>query len=241
MLHSFWRQGVFSLIMIGCFLFVVFTIVAMLFYAGGTLIDPKTSGYSFTTNYFSDLGLTWTHARLPNTVSAILFIAALTMAGGGLILFFLAFPQFFTGSRWGKLLSGIGSTFGVIAGICFVGVAFTPANLYLGLHLAVMMWAFRTFTVAVICYTIAIFRERNYPNRFGFVFVAFAVLLVLYVLLLVVGPPYDSPEGIMVQAVGQKIIVYASVTSIFIQASGARQIADEGIAQARAERHFAPK
>ena len=70
---------------------------------------------------------------------------------------------------------------------------------------------------------------------------AFAVLLALYVLLLVVGPPYDSPEGIMVQAVGQKIIVYASVTSIFIQASGARQITDEGIAQARAERHFAPK
>lgn len=76
--------------------------------------------------------------------------------------------------------------------------------------------------------TIAIFREREYPNRFGFVFVAFAVLLVLYVLLLAAGPPYDSPEGIMVQAVGQKIIVYASVTSIFIQASGARQIAGEG-------------
>jgi hypothetical membrane protein len=150
------------------------------------------------------------------------------MAGGGLILFFLAFHQFFTRSRSGKVLSGIGSTFGVISGICFVGVALTPANLYLGLHLAVMMWAFRTFTVAVICYTIAIFRERNYPNRFGFIFVAFAVLLFLYVLLLVAGPAYDSPEGIMVQAIGQKIIVYASVTSIFIQASGARQMAGEG-------------
>jgi hypothetical protein len=72
-LHSFWRQGIFSLTMIGCVLFVVLTIGAMLFYAGGTLIDPTTSGYSFTTNYFSDLGLTWSHARLPNTVSAILF------------------------------------------------------------------------------------------------------------------------------------------------------------------------
>ena len=225
--HSFWRQGVFSLTMIGCVLFVVFTVVAMLFYAGGTLIDPTTSGYSFTTNYFSDLGLTWSHARQPNTVSAILFIAALTSAGAGLVLFFLAFPRFFARSRGGKLLSGIGSTFGVIAGICFIGVALTPANLYLGTHIAVMMWAFRTFTVAVICYTIAIFREREYPNRFGFVFLAFAVLLVLYVLLLVAGPAYDSPEGIIVQAVGQKIIVYASVTSIFIQASGARQIAGE--------------
>jgi hypothetical membrane protein len=175
----FWRQGVFSLTMLGCILFVVLTVVAMLFYPGGTLTDPTTSGYSFVTNYFSDLGLTWTHARLPNTVSAILFITALTMAGGGLILFFLAFPRFFTGSRSGKLFSALGSTFGVIAGICFVGVAFTPANLYLGTHIAVMMWAFRTFAVAVICYTIAILRGPDYPSRFGFVFIVLAVLLVL--------------------------------------------------------------
>jgi len=46
--------------------------------------------------------------------SAILFISTLTMAGGGLILFFLAFPQFFAGSRWGKLLNGTGSASGVM-------------------------------------------------------------------------------------------------------------------------------
>ena len=221
----FWRQGVFSLTMFGCVLFVVLTVAAMLFYPGGTLTDPTTSGYSFFVNYFSDLGLTWTHARQPNTVSAILFISALTLVGGGLALFFAAFPQFFTQSRSSKLLSGIGSTFGVISGICFIGVASTPANLCLQTHLTVMMWAFRTFTIAVISYTVAVFRERDYPNRFGFVFVAFAVLLVLYLFLLIAGPAYDSPAGIMIQAVGQKIIVYASVISIFIQALGARKLA----------------
>ncbi|MFC2029190.1 DUF998 domain-containing protein [Chloroflexota bacterium] len=230
MLHSFWRQGVFSLTMIGSVLFILLTVGAMAFYSGGTLIDPTTSGYSFLRNYFSDLGLTWSHARQPNTVSAVLFITALTMAGGGLILFFLAFPRFFICSRSGKVLSIIGSAFGVIAGLCFIGVALTPANLYLGTHLTIMMWAFRTFTVAVICYTIAIFREPDYPNRYGFVFVAFGVLLVLYVLLLVAGPAYDSPEGIVIQAVGQKIIVYASVTSVLIQAYGARRVAAESTA-----------
>jgi hypothetical membrane protein len=224
---SFWRHGAFSVTMIGCVLFVVLTIVAMFFYAGGTLVDPTTTGYSFTTNYFSDLGLTWCHARVPNTVSAILFITALTMAGGGLVLFFLAFPRFFTRTRSGKILSVIGSLFGVLAGFFFIGVALTPANLVLETHLAVMMWAFRTFTMAIICYTIAIFREPDYSNRFGAVFVAFAILLVAYVLLLIAGPPYDSPEGIMVQAIGQKAIVYASVASIFVQAYGAKQMAGE--------------
>ena len=32
------RQGIFSVTMIGCVLFVVLTIGAMLFYAGGTLV-----------------------------------------------------------------------------------------------------------------------------------------------------------------------------------------------------------
>jgi hypothetical protein len=225
----FWQQGVFSLTMIGCVLFVVLTIVAMFFYPGGTLVDPTTSGYSFLINYFSDLGLTWCHARVPNTVSAVLFVTALTMAGSGLVLFFLAFPQFFARSRWGKLISLIGSIFGVIAGLCFIGVALTPANLVLETHLAIMMWAFRTFSVAVICYTVAIFREPDYPNRFGLVFVGFAALLVSYVVLLVAGPAYDSPEGIMVQAIGQKIIVYASVTTIFMQAYGAKKFAGESL------------
>ena len=222
-----WRQRVFSISMYGCVLFVLLTVVAMFFYPGGTLTDPTTSGYSFLTNYFSDLGLTWSHSRQPNTVSAVLFIAALTLAGAGLILFFLVFPGFLSRSRSGKLLSWIGSAFGVATGILFIGVALTPANLYLGTHIAIMMWAFRTFTAAVICYTIAIFRERDYPNRYALVFVAFAALLLLYVLLLMVGLPYDEPEGIMIQAVGQKIIVYAAVISIFLQVKGARKIAGE--------------
>jgi len=198
------------------------TIVSrMLFYPAGTLTDPTTSGYSFLTNYFSDLGLTWSHSRQRNTVSAILFIAALTLAGAGLILFFLVFPAFLARSRSGKLLSRIGSILGVTAGIVFIGVALTPANLHLGTHIAIMMWAFRTFAVAVICYTIAIFREQDYPNRYGFILVAFAALLVLCVLLLVAGSAYDSPEGIMVQAVGQKTMAYAAVISILLQVRGA--------------------
>ena len=72
-------------------------------------------------------------------------------------------------------------------------------------------------------------REPDYPNRFGSVFVGFAVLLVSYVLLLIAGPAYDSPEGIMVQAIGQKTIVYASVISIFIQAYGAKKLAGESL------------
>jgi len=213
--------------MFGCVLFVVLTFVAMPFYAGGTSADPTASGYSFFTNFFSELGLTETRTGQPNTVSAILFFTAIIVAGSGLVLFFMAFLQFFTQSKSGRLLSRVGSIFGVISAVCFIGVGFTPANLYIEAHVAFVMWAFQILPLAVILYAVAILREPSYPNRYGFVFVAFAALLVLYVALIITGPGGDSPEGLMIQVIGQKAIVYAIISSIFIQAHGARKVIQE--------------
>lgn len=219
-----WQWRIFSFTMIGSVLFLVLTFIAMLYYPGDNLFDPKTSGYSFASNFFSDLGRTRTYAGEPNTVSAILFVTALTMSGGGLILFSLAFPSLINGSRSGKVLTVIGSIFGVAAGLSFIGVAFTPVNLNFKTHSFFVLLAFITFNLAVICYTFAIFREPGYPNRFGVIFFVFAVLLFLYVLLLEIGPAIHSPNGFMVQAIGQKIIVYASVIIIFIEAFAAQKI-----------------
>jgi hypothetical protein len=76
-------------------------------------------------------------------------------------------------------------SFGVIAKLCFIGAALTPADSVLEAHLAIEMWAFGTSSVAVVCCTVALFREPGYPNRFGFVLVAFADLSVSYVLFLI--------------------------------------------------------
>jgi hypothetical protein len=142
-----------------------------------------------------------------------------------LVLFFIAFRQFFTGSRWGRVLSGLGSAFGVFSGICFVGVGFTPANVFLGAHQRFVLWAFQAFPLAAILYAAALFREPAYPKRYAWAFLGFAALLALYVVLLMAGPGRDSREGLVIQVVGQKIIVYASLLTIFIQAHGAKRSA----------------
>ncbi len=221
---SFWQRGVFWLVAAACLQFVVLTAVAMLFYAGGTHAEPMASGYSFSRNFFSDLGLTETRAGRPNTISAALFFTALTLAGGGLVLFFLAFPQFFTRSLVGKVLSWLGSIFGVAAGLCLVGVAFTPANLHGSEHAQFVLWAFRAFPLAVIFYVIAMLCQRDYPRRSALVFIIFAALLIAYLFLLTNGPSSQTAEGLMIQATGQKIIVYASIISILIQSLGALRV-----------------
>ena len=217
------RRTAFSWIALCCTLFVIHTAVAMWFYPGGTMADPTTRGYSFFNNFFSELGLTRSHSGGPNTISFILFFVALTLAGAGLVLFFAAFRSFFTPTVAGKVLSTIGSLFGVISGICFIGVAWAPADVQLALHGQFVLWAFEAFPVAALLYTAVILLDKSYPKRFAAVFLAFALLLILYLMLLTRGPSFDTAQAVMIQATGQKVIVYASIITILIQSLGARK------------------
>jgi len=215
------------LVLASILLFLGLTLLAMFLYAGGNDLDPNTPGYSFTRNFFSALGRTVVFGR-PNPASAILFFIAMMAAGLGLLLFFITYPRFFTGQLSCRIWSLLGSTFGVASAVAFIGVAFTPADLSRAAHVQFVAWAFRLLPLAIICYTFAILQHRLYPGRFAGIFAVFAVLLAAYVWLISAGPSFDTPEGLVIQAVGQKIIVYASVISIYLQANGARGLIRRG-------------
>ncbi|MGE5221663.1 MAG: hypothetical protein ACM3PY_04450, partial [Omnitrophica WOR_2 bacterium] len=167
-LQSFWQQRIFQFVIAASTLFVVLTAISMLAY-------PDTQGYSFFTNFLSELGATVTPSGQSNTLSAVLFAAGLGLAGLGLAAFFLAFPRFFQHNLAGRLLSLTGSTFGILSAFGFIGVALTPYNLNLGLHVQFVLWAFRLFPVAVTLYILAMLVDRHYPARYLLVFIAFDV------------------------------------------------------------------
>ncbi len=202
--------------------FVTLTTLAMLAYSGGNDLDPAAPGYSFSHNFFSALGLTAAYGR-QNPVSAGLFMIALAGGGLGLVLFTLAFPSFFAGSFIARWASRIGSGIGMVSGLFFIGVAFTPANLAPAQHVFFVMWAFQLFPFAVIFYILAILRQPDYPNRHALLFAVFAAALFGYVWLLNHGPGTGTPEGLVIQAVGQKIIAYFSLSTVFYQAWIARK------------------
>lgn len=224
----FWRITVFQIVIAASLAFVAVTILAMFAYTGGTNANPQNPGYSFFTNFFSDLGRTVSYNGLPNPISRVLFSTALTCAGAGLALFFIAFTQFFVTPHWARVLSFVGSLFGIGAGICFIGVAFTPADIARPWHGQFVLWAFALFPIAVLCYIPVILKRDEYPNIYAFSFIAFAVLLVLYFVLLRMGPRADTPDGLLIQATGQKVIVYASILSIVFQSMGALRVNSRG-------------
>ncbi len=201
--------------------FVVLTLLAMLFYAGGNQLDAAAPGYSFTRNFFSSLGLTVAYGQ-PNTLSASLFFIAMTGAGLGLIAFALGFPACVSSTPLSKWAAWLGSAVAILSGACFIGVALTPANLDRPRHLFFVYWAFQLFPAAVLFYVTAILLDKNYPNRHALLFAVFGAALVGYVWLINAGPNIDTLKGLMIQAVGQKIIAYFSLITVFHQARIAR-------------------
>jgi hypothetical protein len=218
------RKWPFEFGIFACIQFFVLTVIAMLAYPGRATAGPTMGRYSFFSNFFSTLGLTETSSGEPNTVSMVLFVVALTTAGMGLIIFFVTMPQFFRQQRGLYALSWVGSVFGVISGISYIGVAFTPANLLRELHTDFVLLAFRAFLVVVAAYAVVIFLSRDYPNRYAAVYLTFALLLAGYIWLLTRGPGIDTQEGLIIQAIGQKSIVYAAIVCTLVQSYGALRL-----------------
>jgi hypothetical protein len=144
----------------------------------------------------------------------VLFCVVLIATAFGIGLFFVAFARLFPRASLGRRISTAGAVCGIVAAVCFIGVACTPWNLYLRAHNHFVMWAFRAFLAAALCNAVASGVMASFPRRFTWIFGTFALLLGAYVGLLVAGPKPHTTAGALVQATGQKVIVYASVLTI---------------------------
>lgn len=216
-------QRPFFIVMLACDLFIGLTLLAMVFYPGGTWNNPQLDNYRFFQNFFSDLGMWTTPGGRPNSVSAVLFFIALTSAGLGLILFFLTFPRFFAHKRLTKWASWLGMVIGTWSGISFIGIAFTPADIFLNAHVNFVYSAFLSLPVAIFILALIILRHETFQNRYAAVLFGFTVCLIVYLWLLFFGPSGEAAQGVNYQATGQKLIVYIALGSMLYLAYGANQ------------------
>jgi len=219
-----WRRWAFILGMAGCVQFVFLTVVAMFLYPGGSYADKELTGYSFWINFFSDLGRTTTFGEHPNAASMSLFVTALSLASLTLVVAFVAMPHLFARNRAARRLSVAGSVLGVISAVAYLGIAWAPADVNLAVHRLFVQIAFSSFLLVVILYSAAILRNSDYPNVYAFTYLGFALILAAYLVLLFGGPHVDTPEGVRIQATGQKIVVYAEIGCMFLQSYGALKV-----------------
>lgn len=202
--------------------FVALTAIAMLVYPGGAVYQLDANRYLFLRNFFSDLGATVTPSGRPNLISHVLFAVALGSVGLALIL---------ASSNWKVIVAkgqaaraaGIASQIvEVVAGLGFIGIAVTPWNLVLDAHNGFVRLAFGFLLVYDLCLLIIQLRNR-WAKLYTAANATYLLLLVAYVGILFVGPRVDTKSGLEFQVFAQKIIVYASVVNLGLQAVSIRR------------------
>ena len=219
-----WKKWSFLVQMIGCAQFILFTIIGMIFYTGGTYNDPTTPGYSFFENFVSDIGRTVSHSGESNFIAFLFFSIAFFIGGVSLVPSFLAFPTFFREDHALKGISIIGSIFGIFTAFCFAGITFAPSDINPAGHIFFVYGGFLSGLVPSILYTIIIFLKKEYPSLYAFNFMIFAIILIGYVILLFAGP-----NNLVIQVTGQKIVLYSFAICLFIHGYGGWKFEKERI------------
>ena len=214
----------FDFVILVCCAFVFLTLGAMVLYPGGTAFDAHATSYRFFENYFSDLGRTVSRrSGKPNPFGSFLFFIALSSSGVALAVFFVAFARFIWNSLAQRVATTAGVLFGLLTGFNFLGIAWVRANVDSDKHVEFVLAAFKTFPLAVLCFALAIFLGGSYPRRGAWIFIAFFGVLLAYLRLITAGPPPNTAFGLMIQVTGQKVVVYASLLCVGVQALVARR------------------
>lgn len=216
-----WKSLAFLIVILGSIQFIILTFIAMFFYKGGTYIDPSTSQYIFWYNYFSDLGQYISHSGISNRISFILFTITLTLWGLSQIPFFITFPYFFKNSKKLKSLSIVGSIFGILMGVFYVGIAFTPSDLMDNLHNFFAFFGFGSGFICIILYSAVIYQDLKYPNFYAKIFVISAIILSLYFITLGLIQNINIAMRLFLSVTGQKIMIYCLLICGIIQGYGA--------------------
>ena len=200
-------------------IFIVLNILAMFLYPGGNINNPDQIGYSFTHNFFSDLGMTVSHSNENNILSCILFNLSLCVIGVCFSMLFYSIRNYFQNSKY---LSLCATFLGIYASVSYIGVAFTPSNLYLSLHSFFAHWIFRSLFAASILYSILIFKNREFENKYAYGFIVFGIMVLVYVLYseLYLNDPQLFPEQLIKHVLAQKIIAFWILISIYIYSIG---------------------
>ena len=220
------RFTIWSLVRAAVLWFVVCAATSMWLYPGGTRLDPGSVGYSFTQNAFSDLGRTLARNGDPNRASATLFVLGLTPAGLGLSAFFIALlPLVSNRSPAVKWLARLGCVAGIIAGVAYVGVAWTPADRLPGDHVLAERTAFRSFLVASVVLGFVTAGSKAFRFRAAAAWWSFAALLLGFIMIGIFGPSRRTEFGLVVQVVAQKAIVFSALVIVAFQSYQAERAA----------------
>ena len=206
---------------IAALLFILLQLLGMRVYPGGTMYDASSQGYSFSKNFFSDMGAYAARNGDPNYFSMILFAMSLTIVGITFISYYLLLPKLLGSDRINFILAWAGTLFAIGGSVCMIGTGFTPSDVVFAPHVFFANNIFHCFLFTALFYTIVIFRSDGLQKRYAIGYTMFFLSIFIYVMILQYGPSANSGESALIfQVLSQKVIVIVFCFSVVHQTFG---------------------
>lgn len=216
-----WRKRIIYLTLFATILFLLLVHLAMWLYRGGTIHDHELTRYDFTSNFFSDLGRAQRPGGGSNYPVNLIFRLALTLVGLCISLYFCALPGIFK-NKVGQAVMWLAALAGIVSGISYIGIGWVPYDVSYRGHHSFVRVGFVSFLLMGMLYAVAIFLEKGYPNRYGYVLLVFCLLLFGQILFMLLGErSWRSNDALFRQATAQKLVVYTEILCMIYQAVGA--------------------
>tara|TARA_Y100001934_G_scaffold107584_1_gene132136 strand:+ start:218 stop:943 length:726 start_codon:yes stop_codon:yes gene_type:complete len=194
--------------------FILLVFVGALSYEGGNRLDHNSNGYSFSNNYLSDLGRIKTVAGHNNSIPFYCFNSSLIILSVVFSFYFLFLPSIYDESPKVQNIARIGSIFGFLASICFAGVGYTPADLFLDAHIFFADWLFRLMNLTIISYALAYVMMKRSYFIFSFIFAIVAVVVSSHIIISDFGLAKYFSEPHTVRVLSQKAATIALIISV---------------------------
>ncbi|MFW9923662.1 MAG: hypothetical protein ACFFDW_10300 [Candidatus Thorarchaeota archaeon] len=173
---------------IACVIFIVFTIIAIYFYPGGSRYTSDSDGYIFTETFLSDLGRTISISGEDNTISRIFFTTAFVLLGVTAINFNISLFLFFRNKEWKiKIIAYIGVILGIISAILFCLVALFPVDLFSKVHHSTLYSGAPIKFLSFLFFTIALFMTNELPKTIKFFTLNVVIFYLLFAISILIG------------------------------------------------------
>jgi hypothetical protein len=201
---------------------VVLILIAIALYPGGTRRDSRTTGYSLTQNFLSDLGMTVTHGGQSNRAGAGLFTAsfgllALSIVGGA-----LGFVRFHSTAPRARFLADAGGIGILVASAGLLGTAVSPVDVSPTVH----MWSARLASaiapLALLSFA-ASATDRRVPRGVSVAWVIVAGTVAVWFAMRW-GPGTETDLGLTIQATVQKGVAVVIVGGLVYQTYQAKAL-----------------
>ncbi len=216
-----WKLFASLFIIFGPAQYIILTAVAMLFYAGGTMINPLSPGYQFWGNFFSDLGRVIALSGAPNAVSFTIFTITASILSFSFIPFAFVISSYFKSDKKQYLVARIGSLICLTSIVFLIATILTPWDVFDRTHLMFANLFNITGMLGIVFFTIAVLYNRDYPNLYGFVYIALLIIAVISSIILINLPKSITLDGLIIQASMQKFSQYSFLLCFSIQGYGA--------------------